>query len=116
MYPIVPTDTDPGTNPDFWFSSGSFHLWNMSQPKPATDWERRIDELMAQQIGSADYAERKRLFDEVQQILYEHQPVVYFAAQKWYVAVSSRLVNVAPALYQPLPVLWAADTIAVRPR
>ena len=116
MYPIVPTDTDPGTNPDFWFSSGSFHLWNMSQPKPATDWERRIDELMAQQIGSADYAERKRLFDEVQQILYEHQPVVYFAAQKWYVAVSSRLVNVTPALYQPLPVLWAADTIAVRPR
>ncbi|PYR01719.1 MAG: hypothetical protein DMG00_30675 [Acidobacteria bacterium] len=88
----------------------------MSQPKPATDWERRIDELMAQQIGSADYAERKRLFDEVQQILYEHQPVVYFAAQKWYVAVSSRLVNVTPALYQPLPVLWAADTIAVRPR
>ena len=115
MYPILPTDTDPGTNPDFWFSSGSFHVWNMSQPKPATEWERRIDELMTKQIGSTDPAERKRLFDEVQQILYEHQPVVYFAAPKMFVAVSSRLVNATPAVY-PLPVLWAADTIAVKPR
>jgi ABC-type transport system substrate-binding protein len=70
---------------------------------------------MAQQIGSTDPAERKRLFDEVQQILYEHQPVVYFAAPKMFIAVSSRLVNTMPAVY-PLPVLWAADTIAVRPR
>jgi peptide/nickel transport system substrate-binding protein len=115
MYPILPTDTDPGSNPDFWFSSGSFHLWNMSEPKPATDWERRVDELMAKQIGSMDQAERKRLFDEVQQIMYEHQPVVYFAAPKMFVVVSSRLVNATPAVY-PLPVLWAADTIAVRPR
>ena len=114
MYPLLPTDTDPGTNPDFWFSSGSFHIWNMREPKPATEWERRIDELMAKQIASTVPDERKRLFDEVQQILFEHQPVVYFAAPKWYVAVSSRLLNVAPAVYPPVPVLWAADTIAVR--
>jgi peptide/nickel transport system substrate-binding protein len=114
LYAILPTDTDPGANPDFWFSSGSAHIWNMSQAGPATDWERRIDELMAKQIASTDPAERKRLFDEVQQILFEHQPVIYFAAPKWYVAVSSRLVNVTPAVYQPLPVLWAADTIAVK--
>ena len=86
----------------------------MSQAKPATDWERRIDELMATQIASTDFAERKRLFDEVQQILFEHQPVIYFAAPKTFVAVSSRLVNATPAVY-PIPVLWAADTIAVRP-
>ena len=23
------TDTDPAMNPDFWFSSGSAHLWNI---------------------------------------------------------------------------------------
>ena len=43
----IPSDTDPASNPDFWFSAGSFHFWNPEQKTPATDWERRIDELMA---------------------------------------------------------------------
>jgi peptide/nickel transport system substrate-binding protein len=106
------TDTDPGTTPDFWFSSGTAHFWNAAQTTPATDWERRIDGLMTRQISSADMAERKRLFDEVQRIFAEHQPVLYFAAPRFFVAVSSRVVNVTPAIYLS-PVLWAPDTLAV---
>src|SRR5439155_12068088 len=87
------TDPDPALNPDFWFSFGSAHLWNMAEKTPATDWERRIDELMALQIASPDEAERKRLFDEVQQVFKEHEPVVYFVAPRMYVAVSSRVAN-----------------------
>jgi peptide/nickel transport system substrate-binding protein len=112
LFAPQPTDTDPGVNPDLWFSFGSFHVWNPNQPKPATDWERQIDELMTRQIGSVDDAERKRLYDEVQRIFAEHLPIVHFVAPRWYVAVSTRLVNVKPAIY-PLPVLWAADTLAV---
>jgi peptide/nickel transport system substrate-binding protein len=105
------TDTDPGTNPDFWFSSGAAHFWNPGQAKPATDWERRIDELMTRQIASPDQQERRRLFTEVLRIFAEHQPVLYFAAPKMYVAVSSRVVA-TPAL-DPFPILWAADSVAV---
>ena len=47
------TDLDPAINPDFWFSSGSAHIWNLGQKTPATEWERRIDELMARQIAVA---------------------------------------------------------------
>src|SRR5262249_15846406 len=43
------TDTDPASNADFWLSSGSTHIWNIGGKSPATDWERRIDELMAKQ-------------------------------------------------------------------
>ena len=106
------TDTDPALNPDFWFSFGSAHLWNMAQKTPATDWERRIDELMAKQIASPDDNERKRLFNEVQQVFAEHAPVVYFAAPRVYVAVSSRVTNLMPAISRP-QTLWAPDTIAV---
>ena len=74
-FTAIATDTDPALNPDFWFSFGSAHLWNMAQKTPATEWERRIDELMAKQIASPDEAERKRLFDEVQQMFSEHEPV-----------------------------------------
>jgi len=108
------TGIDPALNPDFWFSFGSAHLWNMAQETPATDWERQIDQLMARQIASPDEAERKRLFDEVQRVFAEHAPVLYFAAPRVYVAVSSRITNLAPAVSRP-QTLWSAETIAVGP-
>ncbi len=107
------TDTDPVNQQDFWLSSGPFHLWNMSQPAPATDWERQIDDLMRRQSASIDTADRKRLFDEVQQIFIAHEPVLYFAARRLYVAVSSRITAMTPAV-DVFPVMWAADEIAVR--
>jgi peptide/nickel transport system substrate-binding protein len=111
-FSAIATDTDPALNPDFWFSAGSAHLWNIGQKQPATTWERRIDELMARQIATPDDGERKRLFDEIQQIFSEHVPVLYFAAPRIYVAYSSRVLNVTPALTRP-QLLWAADRLAV---
>ena len=107
------TDTDPAISPDFWFSFGDAHLWNIGEKTPASDWERRIDELMTKQISSGDEAERKRLFVEVQKIFAEHLPVVYFAAPRVYVAASSRVTNLTPAVSKP-QLLWTADTLAVR--
>jgi peptide/nickel transport system substrate-binding protein len=111
-YSYIATDTDPALNPDFWFSFGNAHLWNMSEKTPATDWERRIDELMAKQIASPDEGQRKSLFDEVQHVFAEHDPVVYFVAPRVYVAMSSRVTNVTPAISRP-QTLWEPDTIAV---
>ena len=106
------TDTDPAISPDFWFSSGTAHLWNIGESKPATDWEARIDALMTRQIASLDQAERKRLFDEVQRIFIEHAPVLYFAAPRVIVATSSRVVNATPAITLS-PLMWSPDTLAV---
>ena len=63
------SDTDPGSNLDLWLSGSAFHFWNPSQPAPATAWEARIDALMNAQVTTADAAQRKRLFDEVQRSL-----------------------------------------------
>src|SRR5262249_24028068 len=60
------TDVDPASNLDFWVSSGGQHFWNPAQKTPATDWERRIDELMARQVSAIDEDERRRTFVEVQ--------------------------------------------------
>jgi peptide/nickel transport system substrate-binding protein len=106
------TDTDPAVTPDFWFSFGEAHFWNMAQKTPATEWERRIDELMMRQIASSDELERKRLFDEVQKVFSEHLPVVYFVAPRVYVAASARVMNLMPAISKP-QLLWTADTLAV---
>ena len=106
------TDLDPGTNPDFWLSSGSAHMWDREEKSPATAWERRIDELMTKQTASADEAERKALYNEVQQIFFEHQPIVYFVAPRIYVAHAVRVTNLTPAEYRP-QLLWRPDTVAV---
>jgi len=107
------SDLDPAISPDFWFSSGSAHVWNLGQKTPATDWERNIDELMTRQIASPDLAERKRLYDDVQRIFAEHAPILYFVAPRIYVAHSARVTNVTPAEAPP-QLLWRPETVAVR--
>jgi peptide/nickel transport system substrate-binding protein len=106
------SDLDPGTNPDFWFSFGSAHVWNLEQASPATPWERQIDALMTRQIASPDEAERKSLFNDVQRIFSEHTPIVYFVAPRIYVAHSVRVTNLAPSEYRP-QLLWRPDLVAV---
>jgi len=107
---FLASDTDPAVNLDFWLSSASFHVWNPAQPQPATEWEHRIDQLMRAQLGTFDEAERKRLFDEVQELFVRHQPAIYFAAPRVFVATSSRAREIRPALLQP-QVLWNADEL-----
>ena len=110
---IYATDTDPALNADFWFSAGSAHVWHIGEQTPATEWERRIDELTGQHSTTLDEAERKRLFAEVQKIFAEHLPIVHFVAPRVYVAASSRVTNLTPALIPP-QLLWSADTLALR--
>ena len=104
------SDTDPAANLDLWLSRSAFHFWNPSQEVPATDWEARIDELMLAQMATADEAERKRLFDEVQEVFAEYVPALYFAAPRVVIATSSRVANARPALLEPM-MLWNADTL-----
>lgn len=107
------SDTDPAVNLDLWLSSAAFHFWNPSQLAPGTEWERRIDELMNEQISVSDEVERKRLFDEVQQIFGEFVPALYFAAPRVFVVTSTRVGNASPALIGP-SILWNADALTRR--
>jgi peptide/nickel transport system substrate-binding protein len=108
------SSTDPANNLDFWVSTGGFHVWHLGQKAPATDWERRIDELMRQQMSTTNLGERQRLFAEAQRVLAENIPVIYVAAPRVTVAKSRRLLNTMPVPLKP-NVLWNADILAVRP-
>jgi peptide/nickel transport system substrate-binding protein len=108
------SDLDPGTNPDFWLSAGSAHMWDLEEKAPVTAWERRIDELMAQQVASTDDAQRKTLYNEVQKTFSEHEPIVYFVAPRIYVAHAARVTNLFPTEFRP-QLLWRPDLVAVVP-
>ena len=104
--------TDPALNPDFWMSSGAFHLWNPGQKTPATPWEAQIDDLMRRQAAAQTLAERQALFADVQRIMGEEVPAIYFVAPRVLVPVSARVGSVIPAVQAP-QLLWAADTLSV---
>ena len=108
---VQASSTDPALNADFWLSSGAFHFWNPSQSSPATPWERRIDELMREQATAPHLPRRQRAFAEVQRILADELPSIYFVAPRVTIATSRRVVNAAPAPQIP-QLLWSADTLA----
>jgi peptide/nickel transport system substrate-binding protein len=111
MRPLT-TDLDPAGNLDYWLSSGSAHLWNMHQEKPATDWEQWIDTLMSEQSTTLDLPRRREIFAEVQNVLAENVPVLYFASPRLYYAHSRRMRGVVPSILRP-PVLWNADSFSI---
>jgi peptide/nickel transport system substrate-binding protein len=106
------TDMDPAGNLDYWLSSGSTHLWNMSQEKPATEWEAQLNTVMLEQARTIDPGRRRELFDDAQRIFAENVPVLYFAAPRLFYGHSARLTGVSPSVLRPA-LLWSADTLSV---
>ncbi len=108
----VMSDLDPALSLDYWLSSGSSHLWNMSQKTPATDWEKQIDQLMTEQATATDPERRKALFNDVQRIFAENLPVLHFVVPRLYYGHSTRVRGVVPSILRP-QVLWNADSLSV---
>lgn len=111
-YALQASATDPALSYDFWLSSGRLHLWNPRQPSPATDAEKRIDELMRRQAAVKTATERHQIFADVQKIMGEEQFGIYLAAPRVTLAVSRKVMNPQPSLLIP-QLLWSADSLAV---
>jgi peptide/nickel transport system substrate-binding protein len=110
---IVVSDTDPAGNMDFWMSRGSSHLWHPAQKAPATEWEAEIDRRMLRVATLQDQAARVAEFAEVQRLMLTHNPVLWLASGRVYVAYNSRVGGVVPRLTRP-QILWQADELFVR--
>lgn len=102
-------DADPNADMNVWLSSGGNHLWNPEQTSPATPWEAEIDDLMRRQMVTRKYADRKRLFDRVQQVLRENLPLIPLVSPSVLVGAKRSLGNFRPALLDHY-VLWNTDT------
>jgi peptide/nickel transport system substrate-binding protein len=91
-------DVDPTADMNVWLSSGSTHLWNMGQKKPATAWEAEIDRLLQQQLTATDQKHRKQLYDRVQQVVAEQLPIICIASPNILVGAKKELGNFRPSI------------------
>jgi peptide/nickel transport system substrate-binding protein len=107
---LVSFDADPTAEMNVWLSSGGTHLWNPSQAHPATAWEAEIDKLMEEQLAAPSYAQRKKSFDRVQEILAENQPMVFLASPDILTGAKKSVGNFHPAILEPY-VLWNVEQL-----
>jgi peptide/nickel transport system substrate-binding protein len=110
---IVSGDADPNSDLNVWISSGGMHLWNPGQAHPATAWEAEIDRLMQEQLIFTTAARRKTLYDRVQEILAEHQPMIFLASPDILVGAKNTIGNFHPAVLEPY-VLWNVEQLYLR--
>ena len=97
---------DPASQANVLNSAEPMHQWFPNQKTPASDWEARIDSLMEAQMRTLDFAERKKLFDEVQAILAEELPMIYTVSAFHFAAVRPDLANARPSVLTPYRVTW----------
>jgi peptide/nickel transport system substrate-binding protein len=102
---------DPTSQMNVLKSGEDLHQWFPRQAAPSTDWEARVDELMEAQMRTLDFAERKRLYDEVQAILAEEQPMIFTVAPRHFAAVRNGLGNVRPSVLTPYRVTWNLEEL-----
>src|SRR6266436_6186458 len=107
---IVSPDADPNVDLNTWLSSGGNHLWNPSQAHPSTAWEAEIDRLMEQQLVASSYEQRKKLYDRVQEILAENQPMIFLASPDILVGAKNSIGNFHPAVLEPYA-LWNVEQL-----
>jgi peptide/nickel transport system substrate-binding protein len=86
--------TDPSSSMNVIRSDGFTHQWFPRQKSPSTDWEARLDYLMNAQNKTLDFSERKKDYDEVQEILCEQVPMIFTVTPYFYAAVRSDMGNV----------------------
>jgi len=107
---LVGFDTDANADLDMFLSTGGTHFWNPSQAHPATAWEAEIDRLMEQQLAEPSYEHRKKIYDRVQEILAENQPMIFLASPDILVGAKNVIGNFHPAVLEPY-ILWNVEQL-----
>jgi peptide/nickel transport system substrate-binding protein len=110
---LAEADADPNVDMNVWLSSGGTHLWNPQQKSPATAWEAEIDGLMRRQMVTRKSAERKPLFDRVQELLMENLPLIPLVSPNILVGAKKGLENFRPAVLEHYT-LWNAEELCWR--
>jgi peptide/nickel transport system substrate-binding protein len=96
--------TEPNNGANLLRSSGNLHLWNPSQPKPATPWEAEIDRLLDQGSRELDVEKRRTYYWRIQEILHEQFAMIQTVRQTQFVASKTVLQNFRATvwgLYRP---------------
>ena len=106
---------DFGPNPQInvLSSDGSTHVWCLSCGREQPAWQVQIDQLMQQQLTVSNFAERKRIYDQIQELIYRNVPAIFLVAPNVLVGAKERVGNFRPAVLSD-NTLWNAEQLFLR--
>ncbi len=107
------SEPDPSSYTDLLRSGSPQHFWHPKQPKPATEWEARLDELSTRQAHEVDRERRRAIFRDIQLLMAEQLPLIPIVTRHIAVAANTRIGNYRPSPLPPFS-LWNAEELFVR--
>jgi peptide/nickel transport system substrate-binding protein len=103
--------TDPSSSMNVIRSDGFTHQWFPREKTPSTEWEARLDNLMDAQNKTLDFNERKKDYDEVQEILCEQVPMIFTVTPFFYAAARSDIGNLRPTALSGYRATWNIEEL-----
>lgn len=91
---------EPNGGKNVWMSNGTLHMFNQRLEKDMNSkrlsWETRIDYLYEQGALAINFEDRKKYYDEYQEIVYEQKPFIYIYSPIRIVAIRNKFKNIFP--------------------
>jgi len=91
---------EPNGGKNVMMSDGTLHVYNMRLTKDKNssryDFEKQIDELFTLGALATKFEDRKKYYDEYQQIIYDEKPFIYLYAPTRIVAIRNKFKNIFP--------------------
>lgn len=110
---------EPHNGKNVWYSNGSLHLFNQRSPEETANsytkipWEAQLDKIMDEASLKIKFEDRKKFYDEYQQIIYDEKPIIYLYSGTRVIAIRKKFGNIFPS---PLSgVAYNLDEIYIKP-
>ncbi len=97
---LTGTPLEPHNGKNVWYSTGSLHLFNQRPDGKATDrfdWEIKLDKIIDEASLKITFNDRKKLYDEYQQIIYDEKPIIYLYSPIRVIAIRKKFGNIFPS-------------------
>jgi peptide/nickel transport system substrate-binding protein len=118
---LTGSNLEPNGGANVWKSDAFLHLFNQRdiQPGKPTNlsdrlpWEKELDRIFDQGAQVFDLNQRRKIYDQYQQIIYDQAPMVYLYSPLGIVAVRNRIQNFDPTplgTFHNLEEIWVDDS------
>lgn len=97
---LTGTPLEPHNGKNVWYSNGSLHLFNQRPDGKALDrfpWEVKLDKLFDEASLKITFKDRKKLYDEYQQVIYDEKPIIYLYSPVRVTAIRKKFGNIFPS-------------------
>jgi peptide/nickel transport system substrate-binding protein len=91
---------EPHNGKNVWYSTGSLHFFNQRPDGKAIDrldWEIQLDNIIDEASLKINFKDRKKLYDQYQQIIYDEKPIIYLYSPTRVIAIRKKFANIFPS-------------------